>query len=214
MLNAPPAPSDRFSSRPFAEARAARLVAMGALVGALASVGALGLRATRVVWPRVFIAHAWNLGVRASRSMDAPNTIVLVGVMFATGFVLGFFGSKAFQPSRRGEKERTRLLALNLILLYAAAITILAAYPAIAGAIGEAVGGGGAVGPEYPVVFAIRLLPGAACYLVLATVAVYRTYRRAPERIGAALFLAWIGLAFVTLASIAWYFSPSGPTPP
>jgi hypothetical protein len=214
MLKAPPAPSDRFSSRTVVEARAARGVVMGALVGALASLGALGLRATGAIWPRVFVAHAWNLGARASKSIEAPNTFVLVGVVFATGFVLGFLGSKAFQPSRRSEKERTRVLALNLILLYAVAIAILAFYPAIAGSIGEAVSGDGAVGPEYPVVFAIRLLPGAACYLILGTLAAHFTHRRAPERIGAVLFLAWIGLAFVTLASIAWYFSPGGPTPP
>jgi hypothetical protein len=99
-------------------------------------------------------------------------------------------------------------------LLYVAAITILVSFPVIAGDIYEAVGGDGAIGPEYPLALATRLIPGAAGYLVLATIATYWTARRAPGRLRAAFFLCWLGLALVTLGAIAWYFSPQGPRAP
>lgn len=186
---------------------------LGSALGAAAGLGAVSILVAGQQWPRVLIPHAWNLGAHVSRSTSSPNVLVVVAVAVVTGFALGYLAWPAFQARRRDERARTRLVATHLLLLYASTILILAAYPAIAGSIVEAVGGDGAVGPEYLIVFAIRLLPGAALFLIIATLGILWIGRKTPHRISAGVFLAWLSLALVTLASIAWYFSPLGPSP-
>src|SRR5262245_4111838 len=187
---------------------------VGAGLGLLAAIVALGLVGGGPDWARVFLAHAWRLGTLVSGSATAPNKLAVVSVAFLTGFAVGLIGSRSFRPISVGESHRNRLLAIHLGLLYGCAIALLASYPRIAGSVDETIGGDGAVGPEYPVVLATRLLPGAACYLILMTIGVYWTARRAPQRLGAALFLAWLSFALIALGSIAWYLSPIGPAPP
>ena len=97
-----------------------------------------------------------------------------------------------------------RLVAVGLTGLYVVVGLELFFYRSIAARLLEAAGAPGSLGPEYLLVLATRLIPGALLFLILATVVVFRARKR-PRGPLFALAAVWVCQFLLLAVSIEWY---------
>ena len=186
-----------------------RRVRRGILVGLLAAVFAAGVAELERDWLRVLIAPAWRAGAMASGSTASPSLAIVVLVAFAAGFVIGCLAVPP-EDGRRPGAGGVRLVGAHLVALCAVVGLELFFYSGIATWFLESVGARRALGGEFPLVLATRLLPGALGFLVVAFIAVFAARR---DRVALRTVLAgvWVCQFLLLAGSISWYVSPAGP---
>jgi hypothetical protein len=186
-----------------------RRIRHGILLGLVATALAAAIATSGKDWLRVLIAPAWRIGALASGSTASPSLAVALLVALFVGFAIGFVATPPADSARPGGRE-TRRVGVNLAALCGVVALELFCYSGIASWLLESVGARRALGGEFPLVLATRLIPGALVFLILAFAAVFAV-RRNPAALRTVLVAVWVCQFMLLAGSVSWYVSPAGP---
>lgn len=175
--------------------------------GILATLSLPLMLSEQAVW-RIPIAPVWAAASHWSSAASPSPGLVWV-LLFAGLAATFYFIRPLFPPAGLDTNRARRILSWHLVVFYVVIALELVFFRRIANELSLWAGVGGDVGTPYLVFLAIRLIPGAMLFAVVATVVAMLIAGHRPERLGMALEAIWAANFILLAMSVIYCSRPS-----